>query len=218
MSPIRVLIADDHALLRAGVRALLLTIPNVEVVGEANDGRDALERVAALKPDLLLMDIAMPNMNGLAAAERVTTTFPEVRVIILSMHANEELVGQAIRAGAAGYLLKNADSAELEFAIKAVIAGETYLTPAVSKQMMASYRQLVTGTQPAGPTPLTVRQTEILQLIAEGHSTKEISGALKISVKTVETHRSQLMDRLDIHDIPGLVRYALKIGLVPFDD
>ncbi len=197
---------------------MLLTIPNVEVVAEANDGRDALELVAALKPDLLLMDIAMPNMNGLAAAERVTASFPEVRIIFLSMHANEELVGQAIRAGASGYLLKNADSVELEFAIKAVIGGETYLTPAVSKQMMSNYRQMLTGDQATRPTPLTARQTEILQLIAEGHSTKEISGALKISVKTVETHRSQLMDRLDIHDIPGLVRYALRIGLVSVDD
>lgn len=217
MAAIRILIADDHALLRAGVRALLLTIPNVEVVAEANDGRDALELVAAFKPDLLLMDIAMPNMNGLAAAERVTASFPEVRIIFLSMHANEELVGQAIRAGASGYLLKNADSAELEFAIKAVLSGETYLTPAVSKQMMSSYRQMLTGDQATRSTPLTARQTEILQLIAEGHSTKEISGALKISVKTVETHRSQLMDRLDIHDIPGLVRYALRIGLVSVD-
>lgn len=218
MAPIRILIADDHALLRAGVRTLLLAIPGIEVVAEANDGREAVELVAALQPDLLLMDIAMPNMNGLAAAERVTTSFPEIRVIILSMHANEELVGQAIRAGASGYLLKNADSAELEFAIKAVIGGETYLTPAVSKQMMSNYRQLLTGNQPTRSTPLTSRQTEILQLIAEGHSTKEISGALKISVKTVETHRSQLMDRLDIHDIPGLVRYALRIGLVSVDD
>lgn len=218
MASIRILIADDHALLRAGVRAMLLTIPNVEVVAEANDGRDALELVAALKPDLLLMDIAMPNMNGLAAAERVTASFQEVRIIFLSMHANEELVGQAIRAGASGYLLKNADSVELEFAIKAVIGGETYLTPAVSKQMMSNYRQMLTGDPSTRPTPLTARQTEILQLIAEGHSTKEISGALKISVKTVETHRSQLMDRLDIHDIPGLVRYALRIGLVSVDD
>lgn len=218
MAPIRVLIADDHALLRAGVRALLLAIPNIEVVGEANDGRDALDLVATLKPDLLLMDIAMPNMNGLAAAEHVTTSFPDVRIIILSMHAKEELVGQAIRAGASGYLLKNADSAELEFAIKAVMGGETYLTPAVSKQMMSTYRQLLTGNPSARSTPLTARQTEILQLIAEGHSTKEISAALKISVKTVETHRSQLMDRLEIYDIPGLVRYALKIGLVSFDD
>lgn len=218
MASIRILIADDHALLRAGVRAMLLTIPNVEVVAEANDGRDALELVAALKPDLLLMDIAMPNMNGLAAAERVTASFQEVRIIFLSMHANEELVGQAIRAGASGYLLKNADSVELEFAIKAVIGGETYLTPAVSKQMMSNYRQMLTGDPSTRSTPLTARQTEILQLIAEGHSTKEISGALKISVKTVETHRSQLMDRLDIHDIPGLVRYALRIGLVSVDD
>lgn len=213
VQPIRVLIADDHALLRAGVRSLLSGISDIEIIGEASDGREALELVASLHPHVMLMDIAMPNMNGLMAAERIRSEFPNVRVIILSMHATEDYVTQAIRAGAAGYLLKDAQTAELEFAVKAVARGETYLTPVVSKQVMTSYLQMA-GTSENGSGPLTPRQREILQLIAEGNTTKQIAATLKISVKTVETHRTQLMERLDIHDIPGLVRYAMRTGLV----
>ena len=215
MDPIRLIIADDHALIRAGIRSLLQSIPGFEVVGEASDGREALELVAKLRPHVLLTDIAMPHMNGLVVAERVVKEFPEVRVIIVSMHANEEFVGQAVRAGAAGYLLKDADSAELQFGINSVVRGESYLTPAVSKQMMTSYMQLIGEGQSAVTDPLTPRQREILQLIAEGQSTKGIARLLEISVKTVETHRAQIMDRLDIHDIPGLVRHAMRSGLVP---
>ena len=214
MPPVRILIVDDHALLRAGLRSLLQGIPWVEVVGEASDGREALELVASLHPDLLLMDIAMPNMNGLMATERICSGFPDVRVIILSMHSAEEFVGQAVRAGAAGYLLKNAESMELELAIKVVAGGGSYLTPAVSQQVMSSYMQLVGGGLPLPVKSVTPRQKEILQLIAEGNSTKQIAQSLKISVKTVETHRTQLMERLDIHDIPGLVRYAMRTGLI----
>jgi DNA-binding NarL/FixJ family response regulator len=214
MSTIRILIADDHTLLRAGVRSLLQAISEFEVVGEANDGREALELVDTLRPHVLLMDISMPNMNGLMAASKISVDYPEVRVIILSMHTNEDFVGQAIQNGVAGYLLKNAEAAELEFAVKAVARGETYLTPAVSKKMMGDYVDLMNGKPAPKGTQLTPRQTEILQLIAEGRSTKEIAGDLRISVKTVETHRAQLMDRLAIHDIPGLVRYAMRTGLV----
>jgi DNA-binding NarL/FixJ family response regulator len=214
MSTIRILIADDHALLRAGVRSLLQSVPEFEVVGEANDGREALQLVDTLRPHVLLMDISMPNMNGLMAASKISVEFPEVHVIILSMHTNEEFVGQAIQNGVAGYLLKNAEAAELEFAVKAVARGETYLTPAVSKRMMGDYVDLRNGKPAPKGSQLTPRQTEILQLIAEGRSTKEIAGDLRISVKTVETHRAQLMDRLAIHDIPGLVRYAMRTGLI----
>jgi DNA-binding NarL/FixJ family response regulator len=214
MSTIRILIADDHALLRAGVRSLLQSVPEFEVVGEANDGREALQLVDTLRPHVLLMDISMPNMNGLMAASKISVEFPEVHVIILSMHTNEDFVGQAIQNGAAGYLLKNAEAAELEFAVKAVARGETYLTPAVSKRMMGDYVDLRNGKPAPKGSLLTPRQTEILQLIAEGRSTKEIAGDLRISVKTVETHRAQLMDRLAIHDIPGLVRYAMRTGLI----
>jgi DNA-binding NarL/FixJ family response regulator len=214
MSTIRILIADDHALLRAGVRSLLQAIPDFEVVGEASDGREALHLVETLRPHVLLMDISMPNMNGLMAAQKISVEFPDVHIIILSMHTNDEFVGQAIQNGVAGYLLKNAEAAELEFAVKAVAGGETYLTPSVSKRMMGEYVDLLNGKPAAKGNLLTPRQTEILQLIAEGRSTKEIAGDLQISVKTVETHRAQLMDRLDIHDIPGLVRYAMRTGLV----
>ncbi len=215
MDPIRLIVADDHALIRAGIRSLLNSIPGFEVIGEASDGREALELVAQLHPNVLLTDIAMPNMNGLLAAERMAADFPEVRVIIVSMHANEEFVGQAVRAGAAGYLLKDADSSELEFAIRAVVRGESYLTPAVSRQVMASYMQLIGDARPTAVDPLTPRQREILRMIAEGKTTKGIAWTLEISAKTVETHRAQIMERLDIHDIPGLVRYAMRAGLVP---
>ncbi len=215
METIRLIIADDHALIRAGIRSLLQSIPGFEVVGEASDGREALELVAKLRPHVLLTDIAMPHMNGLVVAERVAKEFPEVRVIIVSMHANEEFVGQAVRAGAAGYLLKDADAVELQFGINSVVRGESYLTPAVSKQMMTSYMQLIGEGQSAVTDPLTPRQREILQLIAEGQSTKGIARLLEISAKTVETHRAQIMERLGIHDIPGLVRHAMRSGLVP---
>ncbi|WP_010584645.1 response regulator [Schlesneria paludicola] len=217
MTSIRLIVADDHALIRAGFRSILQSVPEFEVVGEASDGFQALELVARLRPHVLLTDIAMPNMNGLTVAERVFKEFPEVRVIIVSMHANEEFVGQAVRSGAAGYLLKDADAAELQFAINSVIRGESYLTPAVSKQMMSSYMQLMGETQStaAAADPLTPRQREILRLITEGQTTKGIARILEISAKTVETHRSQIMDRLGIHDIPGLVRYAMRRGLVP---
>jgi len=216
MKPIRVLLADDHTLVRAGIRSLLENMEGIEVIAEASDGRDALRLVRAHRPDVVLMDIAMPGLNGLEAAARIAKKFPNVRVIILSMHVNEEYVLQALRAGAAGYMVKGADAAELEIAIRAVARGETYLSPMVSKHVVTDYIQRISGeTSPL--ELLTPRQREVLQLIAEGYSTKKIARTLKISVKTVETHRMQLMERLDIHDIAGLVRYAIRIGLVKPD-
>ena len=215
MDTIRLIIADDHALIRAGIRLLLQSIPGFEVVGEASDGRKALELVGQLHPDVLLTDIAMPIQNGLITAEKMAEEYPDVRVVIVSMHANEEFVGQAVKARAAGYLLKDADATELEFAIRAVVRGESYLTPAVSKRVMASYVQLIDKDKPAASSPLTPRQREILRMIADGKTTKGIARQLEISAKTVETHRAQIMDRLNIHDIPGLVRYAMRVGLVP---
>jgi DNA-binding NarL/FixJ family response regulator len=220
MSVIRVLLADDHNLVRAGIRSLIQQLPGIEVVAEASDGREALSLVEIHRPDVVLMDIAMSELNGLEATARVVRDFPDVRVIMLSMHANEEYVWQALRSGAAGYLLKDAGIAELELAIKSVARGETYLSPPISKQVIEDYIQRVgseTGHEKmAGPLSerLTQRQREILQLIAEGHTTQAIAQELNISVKTVETHRMQLMERLDIHDIAGLVRYAIRIGLI----
>ncbi len=213
MNPIRILLADDHALVRAGIRTLLEKIPNVEVVGEANTGRQALEMVKTRLPNLVFMDIAMAELGGLEALPRITKDFPGVRVIILSAHANEEYVIRALRGGAAGYMLKDAATAELEFAIASVSEDKTYLSPSISRPVIDSYLKRVGG--PLSPLEqLTPRQREILQLIAEGRNTKDIASKLDISVKTIESHRLQLMERLNIHDIPGLVRYAIRSGLV----
>ena len=211
--PIRVLLADDHALVRAGIRALVQNLAGVEVVAEAVDGREALALVKQHDPDVVLMDISMAGLNGLEAAARMAKDHPNTRVIILSAHSNEEYVCQALRAGAAGYLLKDAGTAELDLAVKAVARGETYLSPAVSKHVIADYMRRVGG-ESGSLELLTPRQREILQLIAEGQTTKQIANTLHISVKTVETHRMQLMERLDIHDVPGLVRFAIRMRLV----
>jgi DNA-binding NarL/FixJ family response regulator len=213
MKQIKVLLAEDHTLVRAGIRALVQKLEEVDVVAEAGDGREALRLIETHHPDVVLMDIAMSGLNGLDATARITKEFPNVRVIILSMHANEEYVLQALRAGAVGYLLKDAGTAELELAIRSVAREETYLSPAISKHVVSDYVRRMGG-EPSSLERLTRRQREILQLIAEGHSTQEIAQMLSISVKTVETHRSQLMERLDIHDVASLVRYAIRVGLV----
>ncbi|MBI4277581.1 MAG: response regulator transcription factor [Armatimonadetes bacterium] len=212
MKPVRVLLAEDHTLVRAGIRALLHNLPEVEVVAEAGDGREALRLTESLRPDLVLMDVALPEMNGLEAAARITKEFPTVRVVILSMYANEEYVWRALRAGVAGYLLKDAATTELELAVTAVMRGETYLSPQISKYLTEYIRRVDSGSSPLDR--LTPRQREVLQLIAEGHSTRDIAKRLHLSVKTVETHRAQLMERLDIRDVAGLVRYAIQMGLV----
>jgi DNA-binding NarL/FixJ family response regulator len=213
MNVTRVLLADDHALVRAGIRALVEKIPSVEVVGEAGTGREALEFVRSKLPNIVLMDIAMTELGGLEALPRITKDFPSVKVIILSAHANEEYVIRALREGAAGYMLKDSATTELELAINSVIQGNIYLSPSISRTVIDDYLQRVSGA--VSPLEqLTSRQREILQLIAEGKNTKEIGADLDISIKTVEAHRLQLMDRLNIHDIPGLVRYAIRNGLV----
>jgi len=214
-TPIRVVLADDHALVRAGIRALLTGIAGIEVVGEAQDGHQVIELVDKLRPRLVLMDIAMPGLNGLEATARIAKSHPGTAVIILSMHAGEEYALQALKAGASGYLLKDADLAELELGISAVARGETYLSPVVSKHLVADYRRRAAGQEQPDPLErLSSRHREVLQLIAEGHTTKDIAAKLKLSVKTVETHRAQLMDRLDIHDVAGLVRFAIRSGLI----
>jgi DNA-binding NarL/FixJ family response regulator len=213
MTAVRVMLVDDHKLVRAGLRALLESLEGVEVVAEAAHGREALSLMPGHHPDIVLMDIGMPEMNGLEATTRIVKEFPASRVIILSMHSSEEYVLKALRAGAAGYLIKDAGSAELEVAVRAVARGESYLSPAVSKLVVGEYMRRVSGEE--NPLDvLTPRQREILQLLAEGHNTQDIAQILNISVKTVETHRAQIMDRLDIHDLAGLVRYAIRAGLI----
>ncbi|MCP5261786.1 MAG: response regulator transcription factor [Burkholderiaceae bacterium] len=216
MTPARVVLADDHTLVRAGLRKLLESLPEVAVVGEADDGLALLAMVQELQPELALLDIAMPGLNGLETAARLSRTAPGLRVLMLSMHQNEEYVRQALRNGAAGYMLKDAAPMELALAVRAVLRGEVYLSPSVSKGVVSDYVQRLRSEEPSG-TGLTPRQTEVLQLIAEGHSSKEIARRLSLSVKTVETHRSQLMKQLDIHEVAGLVRFAMRNGLVSPD-
>jgi DNA-binding NarL/FixJ family response regulator len=212
-APVRVLLVDDHSILRAGIRKILQKLPGIEVVAEAGDGREALALVGDYHPNVIFMDIAMGGLNGLEATARLTREFPEVRVIMLSGHADEEHVWKALRAGAAGYLLKHAEPAEIELALETVVRGESYITPAVSQHIVAEFIRRG-GNEASSVELLTSRQREILQLLAEGKNTKEIARILSISPKTAETHRAQVMERLDIHDLTGLVRYAIRVGLI----
>lgn len=213
MKPARVLLADDHTLVRAGLRKLLESMPCVEVVGEADDGRKVLVMAEQLQPDLVLMDISMPGLTGLEATLRLRKTWPKMRVMVLSMHQNAEYVRQAMRYGAAAYLLKDAAPQELELAIQAVLKGETYLSPALAKRVTAAQAQSQYGKQ-APTEQLTPRQVEVLRMVVQGHSSKEIARALDVSVKTVDSHRTSLMKQLDIHEVTGLVRYAIRTGLI----
>jgi len=223
MAPIRVVLVDDHILVRAGLHALLERMEGIHVLAEASDGCEALELIRAHQPDIVLMDLAMPGLNGLETTMRVVQAWPHIGVLILSMHAAEEYIVQALYAGATGYLLKNVVTAELEFALRAVARREIYLSPAISKQVIADYLRRIRGSEGRPPHALhpyqllTPRQREILRLIAEGYTTKEIAQRLHVSVKTVDTHRTQLMQRLDMHDIAGLVRYAMRMGLLAPD-
>jgi DNA-binding NarL/FixJ family response regulator len=211
---IRILLADDHTLVRAGIRSLLEKLPGVEVAGEASDGREVIDLIKAQQPDVVMMDISMPGLNGLQALARITRDFPEVRVVILSMHPNDEYVLQALKSGAAGYLLKRAATAELPAALQTVVGGEIYLSRELSSQFLKKFplQQIARSTSPLDQ--LTSRQREILQLLAEGQTTKAIAAILKVSDKTVEYHRAKLMAALKIFDIPGLVRFAMRTGLI----
>jgi DNA-binding NarL/FixJ family response regulator len=210
MPPLRILLVDDHAVVLAGLRALLADL-DAEIVAEASDGRAAVELARLHRPDVVIMDIAMPELNGLEAAALIRHENPAVRVMILSMHDSKEYVLQALKVGASAYLRKDAAAVELGLALAAVRGGGTYLSPSVSKQVIDHY---VTGADDKPQMPLTPRQREVLILISEGESTKEIANRLHVSVKTIESHRLQLMGRLGINDVAGLVRYAVRSGLV----
>jgi len=213
MSAIRVLIAEDHHLVRDGIKLLLQALDGVEVVGEAADGREAIALALSLQPDVILMDIMMPELNGLDATARIVNANPRTRVVILSMSAGEEAVLPALRAGAVGYLLKNVRPVELELAIRAAARGEMYLCSAVSGHVIDRVRERVHASDDFYDR-LTGRQREVLQLVAEGRTSKEIARRLDVSVRTAEAHRTQLMDALDIHDVAGLVRYAIRRGMI----
>jgi DNA-binding NarL/FixJ family response regulator len=192
---------------------MMQSLGNVEIVAETGDGREALDLIRAHRPDIALVDITMPSLTGIEVARRVAEEMPSVRVIILSMHTREDYIARAIRAGVSGYLLKTADPVELELALRAAVNREMYLSPAVSKQLVDDYARRI-GPHGNLDEQLTSRQREILQLIAEGKSTKDIAVALNLSVKTVETHRSDLMERLGIDNVPGLVRFAIRAGII----
>jgi DNA-binding NarL/FixJ family response regulator len=213
MRPIRVLLVDDHDLVRAGFRSLLQGLPDVEFIAEAGDGREALRQLEECRPDVVLMDVMMPGLNGLEATARIARELPSVRVLILSANDSEELILAAVRAGASGYLLKNVQPGELEQAVRAVARGDTYLCPAACKYVVEDCRRSA-ATAPGPLSRLTPRLREVLQMVAEGETTKGIAKRLGLSVKTVEQYRAQLMEALDIHDIAGLTRFAIRTGLV----
>ena len=213
MPSIRVLLADDHKLFRAGLRSLLATIPDVEVVAEAEDGHAALHAAAKHEPDVLLIDYLMPGLNGLDVTAQVTKKHPKTRVVFVSILSNEEAVLQALRAGAVGFIGGSANPAELELAIRAAVRGEMFLSTAISKPIIEEYVHRV-GDLRNSLERLSPRMREVLQMIAEGHSTKEIAKELGITGRTVDTYRTELMKTLDIHDIAGLTRYAVHMGLV----
>lgn len=211
----RVLLVEDHALVRNALRLLVHTIPHMEVVGEASNGNEALHLIGKLRPDIALMDVTMPGLNGIEATRRASKQYPRTRILVLSMHGDRELVRQALVAGAAGYLVKSANLDELKLALAAVLRGEVWISPAIAKLVVDD---VVTAHGVRTPEELTPRQREVLQLIAEGHTTKQIARRLQLSVKTVETHRAQIMERLGIRNVAGLVRYAIRTGLVPSGD
>lgn len=202
-------------MVRAGIRSLLDSFPDVDVVGEAANGRDALKMSRQLNPKVVLMDISMPELNGLEATTRLTRSCPDSRVLMLSMHSDEEYVAQSLRAGARGYLVKDAATKELELAIHTLARGEIFISSSISASVLD--KLMADSGDGSALNQLTSRQREILQLVAEGCSTREIAKRLSLSVKTVETHRTHLMERLEIRDVPGLVKFALKAGLIQSD-
>lgn len=215
MSKIRVLICDDHTILREGIRLLLNSQPDIEVVGEAMDGRVAVDQARALKPDVILMDIAMPLLNGLEATKQIHRDNPNVHVLVLTMYESDEYVAQMLEAGASGYVLKKVAGSELANAIRAVYQGEAFLYPSITKRLIEDYlRRVETGQERASLDSLTDREREVLQLIAEGHTNKEIADMLSLSIRTVENHRAHVMQKLGIHDRGDLIKYAIQKGII----
>lgn len=217
MSKIKVLLADDHTIVRKGLRSLLEDEADIEVVAEARDGLEAAEKAGQLRPDVVLMDITMPGFNGLEATQQIVREYPNVRVVVLTMHENDEYIQQALRAGAVGYVVKQAAVAELVAAVRAVHKGESYLSPAVSRKLVNWFVQHPAAPPGAAHDRLTSRERQVLSLIAQGSTTREVAGRLHISVKTVETHRMHIMDKLDLHTVADLTRYAMLNGLILAD-
>jgi DNA-binding NarL/FixJ family response regulator len=216
---IRVVLADDHHLVRQGIRALLEKAEDIEVVGEASDGRGAVELVDQLAPDVLVMDIAMPRMDGIQAIGQVVDMDVATQIVVLSMYSDKALVRQSLRTGASGYLLKGSVVEELLLAVRAASKGDVYLSPTISRSILVDLRVASPGTSGAERfDPLTPREREVLQLIAEGHTNASIAQMLNVSMKTIEKHRSRLMSKLEVHNLSGLIRAAIKHGLVFLDE
>jgi len=214
MNKIRVLLAEDHTIVRKGLRSLLDSEVGMEVIGEAEDGREAIQMTQQLRPDVVLMDISMPGLNGLEATRQIKERFPEVKVLVLTRHADEEYVFQILRAGASGYVVKKAAPAELILAIQAVCRGDSFLSPSISRPVIEEYIRKAEAMVENSYDRLTDREREVLQLIAEGHSNREIAGLLHVSVKTVENHKASLMDKLHIYGTAELTRYAIRKGVI----
>jgi len=210
MKKIRILLADDHVMVRQGFRMILAAQPDMEIVGEAGNGREAVELAEQLHPDVAVMDVAMPDMNGIEATRRLAVSAPRTRVLALSMYKDSVYVREILRAGARGYLLKDAIDRDLLSAVRAVATGEGYLSPAVSDAVLTDYRRHVTDPLDL----LSAREREVLQMIAEGKTNKEIASALKLSVYTVDAHRGRIMEKLNLHSVGELVRFALRAGLI----
>ena len=214
---IRLVLADDHDILRDGLRAVLSLTGDIEVVGEARTGREAVEAAERLRPDLVLMDISMPELDGVEACRRIRQQIPAVHVLFLTMHEAEEYFFQALRAGAAGYIIKRTAAAELVAALRAVARGEAFLSPSMARALVADYTERTGGAGAPGVdryNALTAREKEVLKLVGEGHTSQEIADLLHLSVKTVQTHRAAVMEKLGLRDITHLVRYAVRRGLV----
>jgi two-component system response regulator NreC len=213
MKKIRVLLAEDHTIVRQGLAALLKSEPGIEVVGEASDGLEAVEMAKKFMPDLILMDIAMRNLNGLEATRKIKKLFPHIKVLVLTMYENEEWIFQILKAGASGYLIKDSAMTDLISAIGAVAQGDSYLSPCISRKVIDEYiRKAEMGERETLDDLLSGREREVLQLIAEGHSIPQIASLLCISKKTVEAHKTHIMEKLNIHDKVGLIKYAIRVG------
>ncbi len=213
----KILIADDHRLFRDGLRNLLSRQEDLEIIGETVNGPATVRAVDELKPDLVLMDISMPDLNGVEATRRIRAAHPSVRIVVLSMHSDQRFVHESLRAGATGYLLKDCAIEELLQAIRSVMRNQTYLSQTIADSVVKDYVNLARNTPTSAFSILSSREREVLQALAEGKSTKEIASMLKISVKTIETHRKQIMDKLDIHSIAELTKYAIREGLTPLE-
>jgi DNA-binding NarL/FixJ family response regulator len=214
---VKILLADDHKIMRDGLRSLIEKLPEMEVVAEAENGRTAVKQTRRFRPDVIVMDINMPDLNGIDATRQIVAEFPETKIIAFSMHTDHQFVAGALKAGVSGYLQKDSAFEELAQAIRTVVANQTYLSPKITGDVVKGYLEKLLADDSAAPAFLTAREREVVQLYAEGHKTKQIADRLNLSVKTVETHRRKTMEKLDITSIAELTKFAIREGLTTLD-